>query len=184
MQLGGMNSFLLTECERSIPLVSDKPTLIIGIDVSHGSPGQPNMPSIAAVWYLSLQHNYYKCAIVSSSSINSQSSVTFPALKLENPQPFIITFTQVVSSRDWPRISRYRAAVRTQSPKVEMVDSLFKPDFDKNGILRYVFCNGVVINIIAYFLFSIIFWLILLFHLKGSCLWTSTKQLQKGLNKS
>ncbi|KAK8487735.1 hypothetical protein V6N12_030614 [Hibiscus sabdariffa] len=33
----------------------------------------------------------------------------------------------VVSSREWPLISRYRAAVRTQSPKLEMIDSLFKP---------------------------------------------------------
>ncbi|KAI3858531.1 hypothetical protein MKW92_031234 [Papaver armeniacum] len=50
------------------------------MDVSHGSPGQSDVPSIAAV----------------------------------------------VSSRGWPLISRYRASVKTQSPKVEMIDSLFK----------------------------------------------------------
>ncbi|MED6176390.1 Protein argonaute 4A, partial [Stylosanthes scabra] len=33
----------------------------------------------------------------------------------------------VVSSRSWPSISCYRAAVRTQSPRVEMIQSLFKP---------------------------------------------------------
>ncbi|WJX30417.1 Protein argonaute 4A, variant 2 [Trifolium repens] len=81
-KLGGMNSFLLTESQHSIPLVSNVPTLIIGMDVSHGSPGQSDVPSIAAV----------------------------------------------VSSRYWPRISRYRAAVRTQSSKVEMITSLFKDD--------------------------------------------------------
>jgi hypothetical protein len=51
MQLGGMNSFLLTESQHSIPLVSNVPTLIIGMDVSHGSPGQSDVPSIAAVWH-------------------------------------------------------------------------------------------------------------------------------------
>ncbi|KAL6143953.1 hypothetical protein ACLB2K_054648 [Fragaria x ananassa] len=33
----------------------------------------------------------------------------------------------VVGSRSWPLISRYRAAVRTQSPKLEMIDALYKP---------------------------------------------------------
>jgi hypothetical protein len=45
---------------------------------------------------------------------------------------------QVVGSRCWPLISRYRASVRTQSPKVEMIDSLFKPldDGKDDGIIR------------------------------------------------
>ncbi|KAF3329644.1 Protein argonaute 4B [Carex littledalei] len=34
---------------------------------------------------------------------------------------------QVVSSRQWPLIFKYRAFVHTQSPKLEMIDSLFKP---------------------------------------------------------
>ncbi|CAL0301773.1 unnamed protein product [Lupinus luteus] len=80
-KLGGMNSFLSVEPSHSIPLVSRIPTLILGMDVSHGSPGRSDMPSIAAV----------------------------------------------VSSRCWPLISRYRAAVRTQSSRVEMIQSLFKP---------------------------------------------------------
>ncbi|XP_076884626.1 protein argonaute 4A-like [Bidens hawaiensis] len=33
----------------------------------------------------------------------------------------------VVSSRKWPFISRYRASVRSQSSRVEMIDGLFKP---------------------------------------------------------
>ncbi|KAL5719450.1 Protein argonaute 4A [Ranunculus cassubicifolius] len=80
-KLGGLNSMLSVEYAKSIPLISKIPTIILGMDVSHGSPGQSDIPSIAAV----------------------------------------------VSSRSWPSISRYRAAVRTQSPKVEMIDSLFKP---------------------------------------------------------
>ncbi|WOL14713.1 protein argonaute 4B-like [Canna indica] len=90
-KLGGINSFLNIERTKSIPLVSSVPTIILGMDVSHGSPGQSDIPSIAAV----------------------------------------------VSSRQWPSISRYRASVRTQSPKLEMIDSLFKPDGkDDNGIIR------------------------------------------------
>ena len=44
----------------------------------------------------------------------------------------------MVSSRQWPLISRYRAAVRTQSPKVEMIDSLYKriSETEDDGIMR------------------------------------------------
>ncbi|GFZ18059.1 argonaute family protein [Actinidia rufa] len=92
-RLGGLNSMLAVEHSPSIPLVSKVPTIILGMDVSHGSPGQSDIPSIAAV----------------------------------------------VSSRNWPLISRYRACVRTQSPKVEMIDSLFKrvSDTEDEGIIRY-----------------------------------------------
>ncbi|GAV84720.1 PAZ domain-containing protein/Piwi domain-containing protein/DUF1785 domain-containing protein [Cephalotus follicularis] len=90
-KLGGLNSILAIEQSPSIPLVSKAPTIILGMDVSHGSPGQSDVPSIAAV----------------------------------------------VSSRQWPLISRYRASVRTQSPKVEMIDSLFKRVSDTDeGIIR------------------------------------------------
>ncbi|XP_059653733.1 protein argonaute 4A-like isoform X2 [Cornus florida] len=91
-KLGGINSLLTIEHSPSMPLVSKLPTIILGMDVSHGSPGRSDVPSIAAV----------------------------------------------VSSRQWPLISRYRASVRSQSPKVEMIDSLYKPvsDTDDQGIIR------------------------------------------------
>ncbi|XP_051141870.1 protein argonaute 4 [Andrographis paniculata] len=91
-KLGGLNSVLAGEIQPSLPMVSKVPTLILGMDVSHGSPGHSDIPSIAAV----------------------------------------------VSSRQWPSISRYRAAVRTQSPKVEMIDSLYKrvSDTEDAGIMR------------------------------------------------
>ncbi|KAK4279249.1 hypothetical protein QN277_016979 [Acacia crassicarpa] len=91
-KLGGLNSMLSIEHTPSIPVVSKDPTIILGMDVSHGSPGQSDIPSIAAV----------------------------------------------VSSRQWPLISKYRACVRTQSPKVEMIDNLFKPVSEKEdeGIIR------------------------------------------------
>ncbi|GMG98835.1 hypothetical protein Nepgr_000675 [Nepenthes gracilis] len=91
-KLGGLNSLLTVEQSPSIPLVSKVPTIILGMDVSHGSPGHSDVPSIAAV----------------------------------------------VSSRNWPLISRYRASVRTQSPKVEMIDNLFKrvSDTEDEGIIR------------------------------------------------
>ncbi|CAN6574208.1 unnamed protein product [Malus baccata var. baccata] len=80
-KLGGVNSLLAIEHSSLVPLVKDTPTMILGMDVSHGSPGRSDIPSVAAV----------------------------------------------VSSRSWPLISRYRAAVRTQSPKMEMIDALYKP---------------------------------------------------------
>ncbi|WVY93883.1 hypothetical protein V8G54_032971 [Vigna mungo] len=91
-KLGGLNSLLGVEVSPSLPIVSKAPTLILGMDVSHGSPGQTDIPSIAAV----------------------------------------------VSSRQWPLISKYRACVRTQSAKVEMIDNLFKQvsEKDDEGIMR------------------------------------------------
>lgn len=80
-KVGGLNSVLSVEFAHRIPKISMKPTIIIGMDVSHGSPGHADSPSISAV----------------------------------------------VSSREWPLISRYRASVRTQSPKVEMIEALYKP---------------------------------------------------------
>lgn len=58
---------------------------------------------------------------------------------------------QVVGSLNWPLISRYRASIRTQSPKVEMIDALYKPLANGNddGIIRYMrrknnFCKTVI----------------------------------------
>ncbi|XVF21051.1 hypothetical protein REPUB_Repub12eG0057000 [Reevesia pubescens] len=91
-KLGGINSLLEVEHPSNLPLIKDTPTLILGMDVSHGSPGRSDIPSIAAV----------------------------------------------VGSRYWPLISRYRASVRTQSPKVEMIEALYKPlpDGKDDGIIR------------------------------------------------
>lgn len=51
MQLGGLNSMLAVELAPSMPMVSKVPTIILGMDVSHGSPGQSDIPSIAAVCF-------------------------------------------------------------------------------------------------------------------------------------
>ncbi|RYR63852.1 hypothetical protein Ahy_A04g021608 isoform B [Arachis hypogaea] len=93
-KLGGLNTLLGVEHSPALPVVSKAPTLILGMDVSHGSPGQSDIPSIAAV----------------------------------------------VSSRQWPLISKYRACVRTQSAKVEMIDNLFKKvsDKDDDGIISLI----------------------------------------------
>ena len=48
--MGGINSLLNVEQSPSIPIVSKVPTIIIGMDVSHGSPGRADVPSIAAVF--------------------------------------------------------------------------------------------------------------------------------------
>ncbi|CAD5332317.1 unnamed protein product [Arabidopsis thaliana] len=90
-KLGGLNSLLAMERSPAMPKVTQVPTIIVGMDVSHGSPGQSDIPSIAAV----------------------------------------------VSSRQWPLISKYKACVRTQSRKMEMIDNLFKPVNGKDeGMFR------------------------------------------------
>ncbi|CAN4103690.1 unnamed protein product [Withania somnifera] len=91
-KLGGTNSLLTMEHTSHLPLIKDTPTMILGMDVSHGSPGQSDSPSIAAV----------------------------------------------VGSLYWPLISKYRAVVRSQSPKSEIIESLYKPlpNGDDEGIMR------------------------------------------------
>nr|GEW05848.1 hypothetical protein [Tanacetum cinerariifolium] len=87
-KMGGINSLLSVEYLYSIPLVSRTPTIFFGMDVSHGSPGRSDVPSIAAL--------------------------------------------EMVATD-----SRYRASVRAQSTRVEMIDDLFKPVADKDeGMIR------------------------------------------------
>ncbi|XP_047315184.1 protein argonaute 1-like isoform X2 [Impatiens glandulifera] len=49
VKVGGRNTVLLDALSRSIPLVSDRPTIIFGADVTHPHPGEDSSPSIAAV---------------------------------------------------------------------------------------------------------------------------------------
>ncbi|KAH6770557.1 Argonaute family protein [Perilla frutescens var. hirtella] len=48
------------------------------------------------------------------------------------------SIASVVGSREWPRISSYRASVRAIPPKFQMIDSLFKPMSEQKdaGIIR------------------------------------------------
>ncbi|KAL0741036.1 hypothetical protein Bca4012_082549 [Brassica carinata] len=90
-KLGGLNSMLSVERTPAFPVISKVPTIILGMDVSHGSPGQSDVPSIAAV----------------------------------------------VSSRQWPLVSKYRASVRTQPSKAEMIESLVKKNgTEDDGIIK------------------------------------------------
>lgn len=47
----------------SIPIVSKVPTIILGMDVSHGSPGQSDIPSIAAVSDKCYLHSFWSSCI-------------------------------------------------------------------------------------------------------------------------
>ena len=62
-QLGGLNSMLAIEHSPSIPVVSKAPTIILGMDVSHGSPGQSDVPSIAAVSDCSVFSSHVKTLV-------------------------------------------------------------------------------------------------------------------------
>ncbi|CAH8383294.1 unnamed protein product [Eruca vesicaria subsp. sativa] len=102
-KLGGLNSMLAMERSQAMR-VTQVPTFIAGMDVSHGSPGT-DVPSIAAV----------------------------------------------VGSRKWPLISKYRACVRTQSPKREMIDNLFNRVTNENG---EVVDEGIFRELLEDFYFS------------------------------
>ncbi|KQK00677.1 protein argonaute 1A isoform X2 [Brachypodium distachyon] len=49
VKVGGRNTVLVNALSRRIPLVSDRPTIIFGADVTHPHPGEDSSPSIAAV---------------------------------------------------------------------------------------------------------------------------------------
>jgi hypothetical protein len=49
LQTGGYNTLLGPEEKKLLPRVSEVPTCIFGLDVYHGSPGDTNSPSLAAV---------------------------------------------------------------------------------------------------------------------------------------
>ncbi|KAL0534162.1 hypothetical protein IC582_028446 [Cucumis melo] len=49
VKVGGRNNVLNDAIQRRIPLVSDRPTIIFGADVTHPQPGEDSSPSIAAV---------------------------------------------------------------------------------------------------------------------------------------
>ncbi|KAB1225522.1 Protein argonaute 4 [Morella rubra] len=56
-KLGGLNSVLEVERSHAIPLVSWVPTLILGMDVSHGSSGRSDIPSVAAACkFFNIEH--------------------------------------------------------------------------------------------------------------------------------
>ncbi|EXB81597.1 Protein argonaute 5 [Morus notabilis] len=49
VKVGGRNTVLDDAIQRRLPLVSDRPTIIFGADVTHPQPGEDSTPSIAAV---------------------------------------------------------------------------------------------------------------------------------------
>ncbi|KAI3850211.1 hypothetical protein MKX03_012105 [Papaver bracteatum] len=49
VKVGGRNTVRVDALLRHIPLVSDRPTVIFGADVTHPHPGKDSRPSIAAV---------------------------------------------------------------------------------------------------------------------------------------
>ncbi|KAF8720530.1 hypothetical protein HU200_023783 [Digitaria exilis] len=85
-KLGGLNCKVAFKNDYMIPAITETPTLILGMDVSHGPPGRADVPSVAAV----------------------------------------------VGSRCWPLLSQYRASIRIQPQKAEMINSLFTPLYNGN----------------------------------------------------
>lgn len=59
VKVGGRNTVLNDAILRRIPLVSDRPTIIIGADVTHPQAGEDSSPSIAAV------SSFFRCCFLS-----------------------------------------------------------------------------------------------------------------------
>jgi hypothetical protein len=57
LKVGGRNTVLVDALSRRIPMVTDRPTIIFGADVTHPHPGEDSSPSIAAVSKISV-HEY------------------------------------------------------------------------------------------------------------------------------
>lgn len=55
---------LAIERTRGKSSVMAVPTIIIGMDVSHGSPGQSDVPSIAAVTFFFVESSYKCCSFM------------------------------------------------------------------------------------------------------------------------
>lgn len=108
-QTGGRNTVLDDAIRRRIPLISDRPTIIFGADVTHPQPGEDSSPSIAAVLYL---HCFYF-----SLTIFSNSAYKFL---------FIYFLLKVVASMDWPEITKYRGLVSAQTHREEIIEDLYK----------------------------------------------------------
>ncbi|GFP83771.1 protein argonaute 10 [Phtheirospermum japonicum] len=56
VKVGGRNTVLLDALSCRIPLVSDIPTIIFGVEVTHPENGEETSPSIAAVRFLKKAH--------------------------------------------------------------------------------------------------------------------------------
>ncbi|KAM0859753.1 hypothetical protein ACQ4PT_046986 [Festuca glaucescens] len=55
----------------------------------------------------------------------------------QKPLDRVFTLSRVVSSLEWPDISKYRASVCTQAPRLETIDNLFKQvGDDDQGLIR------------------------------------------------
>jgi len=72
LQTGGRNTVLNDAIRRNIPLITDRPTIIMGADVTHPQPGEDSSPSIAAVCisYFTCISLYY-CFIIKGNSLIS-----------------------------------------------------------------------------------------------------------------
>lgn len=114
--MGGYNARLVDEQNRSLPLISDVPSIIIGADVSHPRVGDDSSPSISAV-RVYCQVFMHMCVLF-----------TPPCL-------FIVSvLEQVAASMDWPYFSQYEAIVQTQRHREEVCEEFFWEREDLQGM--------------------------------------------------
>ena len=111
--MGGRNTVLLDAISWRIPLVSDKPTIIFGADVTHPETGEDSSPSIAAVLI---------CYIFARS--NPMVDTAFSDKLCYNLANHLLS--QVVASQDWPEVTKYAGLVCAQAHRQELIQDLYK----------------------------------------------------------
>ncbi|KAM3294871.1 hypothetical protein ACQJBY_037638 [Aegilops geniculata] len=121
VKVGGRNTVLENALLRRIPLLTDKPTIIFGADVTHPSPGEDVSPSIAAVvasmdWP---EVSKYTCLV--SSQGHREEIVADLFTEVKDPQKgviyggmireLLVSFYKANNSRKPGRIIFYRDGV-------------------------------------------------------------------------
>ena len=107
--------------------------MILGMDVSHGSPGRSDVPSVADAVYNATSISFfvgYMTYLASYQLIDALYKYCYS----------VGDFRLLAPEVGHLIISRHRTAVRTQSPKMEMIDTLYEPlsNGKDDGIIRYI----------------------------------------------
>lgn len=83
LKLGGINSSVSVEYKQSIPIIHENPTLILGLHISHGSPGRSDLPSIAAVTLTSISRLISTMTLQCRKNIHMYMKVRKPCAPLK-----------------------------------------------------------------------------------------------------
>ncbi|PKU60023.1 Protein argonaute 16 [Dendrobium catenatum] len=153
-KLGGINSLLAVEANPSIPLVTDVPTMIVGIGISHVSRGHADLPSVAAA-FQHLGEGPLPSFTVIMAQKNHHTKL-FQADSAENVPPGTVVDTRIVHPRNYDFYMCSQAGmIGTSRPthyQVLLDEIGFNPDELQNLVhsLSYVYQRSTsAISVVA-----------------------------------